>query len=97
LNDYSNFILHSNHIDGLLNKEHRKNVINFIQQKEFHKDVIKILFDVSRTLARQGLPFRGDGDEKNGNFNQIVLLLSGHYPVMKTWIEEVKFRPYHVI
>ncbi|XP_029342231.1 zinc finger MYM-type protein 1-like [Acyrthosiphon pisum] len=96
LNDYSNFILHSNHIDGLLNKEHRKKAINFIQQKEFHKDVIKILFDVSRTLARQGLPFRGDRDEKNGNFNQLVLLLSRHCPVMKTWIEEAKFRPYHV-
>ncbi|XP_050064221.1 zinc finger MYM-type protein 1-like [Aphis gossypii] len=96
LNDYSNFILHSNHIDGLLNKEHRKTAINFIQQKEFHKDVIKILFDVSRTLARQGLPFRVDGDEKNGNFNQIILLLSRHCPVMKTWIEEVKFRPYHI-
>jgi len=54
------------------------------------------LFDVSRILARQGLPFRGDREEKNGNFNHIVSLLSRHCPVMKTWIEQSKFRPYRV-
>lgn len=95
LSDYSNFVLHSNHIDNLLNKKHRENAINFSKQKEYHKAVIRILFDVSRTLARQGLAFRGDGDEKNGNFYQIVLLISRHNSTMKTWLNDSSFRRYH--
>ncbi|KAF0748483.1 zinc finger MYM-type protein 1-like, partial [Aphis craccivora] len=95
LSDYSNFVLHSNHIDNLLNKKHREYAINFSKQKEYHKAVIRILFDVSRTLARQGLAFRGDGDEKNGNFYQIVLLISRHNSTMKTWLNDSSFRRYH--
>lgn len=94
--DYKNFSINSNHIDKLLNKKNRQDAIKFSKQKEFHKDVIKILFDVTSTLARQGLPFRGDGDEKNSNFFQILLLLSRYCPIMKTWLEDAKFRPYHV-
>jgi len=94
--DFSNFTLNCNHIDKLLNKENRQAAIQISAQKQFHKDVIKILFDVTRTLARQGLSFRGDGDENNGNFKQIILLLSRYCPTMKTWLEETAFRPYHV-
>jgi len=90
LSDYSNFVLHSNHIDNLLNKKHRENAINFSKQKEYHKAVIRILLDVYQTLA-----FRGDGDEKNGNFYQIVLLISRHSSIMKTWLNDSSFRRYH--
>jgi len=79
----------------LLNKKHRENAIHFSKQKEYHKAVIRILFDVSSTLARQGLAFRGDGDEKNGNFYQIVLLISRHNSTMKTWLNDPSFRRYH--
>jgi len=75
----------------LLNKKHRENAKNFSKQKEYHNAVIRILFDVSRTLARQG----GDGDEKNGNFYQIVLLISRHNSTMKTWLNDSSFRRYH--
>lgn len=88
--------MNSNHIDKLLNTEKRKCAIQACKQKEFHNDIIKILFDVTRTLARQGLPFMDDGDEKNDNFYQIILLISRYCPVMKLWLEEEKFRPYHV-
>lgn len=94
--DFSYFTLNCNHIDKLLNKENRQAAIQISAQKQFHKDVIKILFDVTRTLARQELSFRGDGDENNGNFKQIILLLSRYCPTMKTWLEEAAFRPYHV-
>jgi len=50
LSDYSNFVLHSKHIDNLLNKKHRENALNFSKQKECHKAVIRILFDVSRRI-----------------------------------------------
>lgn len=59
----------SNHIDLILNKHARVEAIKLNQEKEFNKQVITILFDVTRTLSRQGLPFRGDGNEENGNFN----------------------------
>ena len=55
--------------------------------------------DVSRTLARQGLAFRGhssgDGGEVDGNFYQIVQLVGRHSPIMR-WLGERRLRPYHV-
>ncbi|KAL4084660.1 hypothetical protein QTP88_027587 [Uroleucon formosanum] len=72
-----------------------ENAINFSKQKEYHKAVIRILFDVSRTLARQGLAFRGNGNEKNGNFYQIILLISRHNSTMKTWLNDSYFRRYY--
>jgi len=48
-----------------------------------------------RTLARQGLAF-GNGDNKNGNFNQIVELISSHCSIMKKWFDDKSMRPYHV-
>lgn len=47
--DLSNFFMNSNHIDKLLNTEKRKCAIQACKQKEFHKDIIKILFDVTHT------------------------------------------------
>lgn len=74
--------MNSNHIDKLLNTEKRKCAIQACKQKESHIDIIKILFDVTRTLDRQGLPFRDNGDEKNGNFYQIILLISRYCPAI---------------
>ena len=40
-------------------------------------NVVKILIDIIRTLARQDIAFRGGGNlEINGNFNQIVMLMA---------------------
>ena len=50
-------------------------------------EVITILLDVARTLARQGLAFRGDGDDTEGNFHQITRLVSRHNPSLKHWLE----------
>ena len=47
-------------------------------------------------LSRQGLAFRGDGSEENGNFNQIVLLLSKHNAVLKKWLDDKAFRKHNV-
>jgi hypothetical protein len=50
-------------------------------------EVITILLDVARTLARQGLAFRGDGNDTEGNFHQITRLVSRHNPSLKHWLE----------
>lgn len=94
--DYCSFMKDSNHIDIILNKSRRNDLIQLEQEKEFNKEIVLILFDIARTLCRQGLPFRGDGDESSGNFVQIVQLLSRHNPSMKRWLNGVSLRPYQV-
>ena len=95
--DFSHFLNNSNHIDCILNKSNRLNAINIEYQKHFHQEVIAMLIDITRTLARQGLAYRGEGEnEENSNFYQIVQLLSRHSPIMKKWLDEKIFRAHHV-
>ena len=42
--------------------------------------VVEILLDVTKTPGRQGMAFRGHGDDKEGNFNQIVMLMAKYCP-----------------
>jgi len=65
LHDYCNSVSNSNHIDLIMNKFARVEAIKLNQEKEFNKQVITILIDITRTLSRQGLAFRGDGNEDN--------------------------------
>ena len=51
-----------------------------------------MLFDVAKTLARNGLAFRGNDDDGNGKFRQIVYLLARHNSVMKSWLDGREFR-----
>ena len=53
-----------------------------------------ILFDVGKTLARQALAFRGSGKDEDGNYVQIVNRLSRHCPVLKSWREDRRLKPY---
>ena len=76
----------------LINKEKR---VNAIQKKEDHlvnEGAACILLDVARTLNRQGLAFRGSSThehgESDGNFYQIVHLVSRHCPSLKKWLSE---------
>lgn len=96
LRDYCNFMKTSCHIDVLFDQENREKSIQIQHEREYNKQVIKILMDTARTLARQGLAFRGDSDDKNGNFIQIVELLSRHCGIIKTWLDNKPMRPYHV-
>lgn len=94
LSDYCHFINEDAHIDSVLSKIDSKETIKREQLRNFNNDAIKIMLDVTRTLARQGLAFRGHDDDKNGNFRQILELISRHNPVMKTWLHEANFKPY---
>ena len=47
---------------------------------------------MAKTLARNGLAFRGNDDDENGNFRQIVYLLARHNSVMKSWLDGRDFR-----
>lgn len=48
-------------------------------------------------MGRQDMAFRGHGSlEENGNFNQIVKLLSLHCPPLKNWLENRNGRAHAV-
>lgn len=96
LRDYCNFMKTDCHIDVLFNQANREKCMQIQHEREYNKQVIKILIDITRTLARQELAFRGDGDDKNGNFNQIVQLFSRHNCLIKKWLDDKSMRPYHV-
>ena len=87
----------------LLDKEKRPKAFQAKKDKMTNKDAVFILLDVARTLARQGIAFRGrttdstrKQNEENGNFNQIVRLVSRHCPGLNKWLNEARLRPYQV-
>jgi hypothetical protein len=85
--DFIRFTSTSSHVDVQLNKEKRACLLAEEKLRQQNTEVITILLDVARTLARQGIAFRGDGDDKDGNFQQITRLVSRHIPALKNWLE----------
>ena len=75
--DFIRFTSTSSHVDVQLNKEKRACLLAEEKLRQQNTEVITILLDVARTLARQGIAFRGDGDDKDGNFQQITRLVTG--------------------
>jgi hypothetical protein len=75
----------SANIDLLLDKGRRSNLIEEEAEIQRNRESIEILLDVARTLARQGIAFRGSSSEKDetGNFRQIVNLLARHSPILR--------------
>ena len=95
LGAYCHFLQKTKHIDIQLDKAKRAAQIQEAQDLEYNRQIIFILLDVAKTLARQALPFRGDSNE-DGNFYQVVLLLSRHVPNLKRWLSDKRLNPYHV-
>lgn len=96
LSDYCNFLITERHIDVLLDKNKRNALI---EQEKIHsqnKKVLWILMDTIRTLGILGLGFRKSDSTSEGNFGQIINLISRHSSVVKKWFDDRKLRPYHV-
>lgn len=98
--DYCAFTIKSNNIDVVFNKQLRQSAIREKQEQAFNKDAVSILIDLARTLARQGLAFRshneGTNELQNGNFYQMVLLLSRHNAILKRWLNDKSMRSHQV-
>ena len=92
---YCHFIQRTKHVDIQLDKAKRAAQIQEAEDLENNRKVIHILLDIARTLARQALAFRGDMEE-DGNFYQLVLLVSRHVPSLKRWLTDKRMNPYHV-
>ena len=93
--DLSSFCKIEGHINLMYDK--RKRAVEIQKEKEViqNRKVIEILLDITRTLGRQGLAFRGDIEE-NGNFFQLLKLVARHSPTLKSWLDDKYSRPYHV-
>ena len=94
LADFVQFSLQSCHIDVLMSEQMKEILIQEKADEERNKEIMAILFDVGKTLARQSLAFRGSGKDEDGNYVQVVNLLSRHCPVLKSWLEDRRLKPY---
>ena len=71
--------IHSD-IGEMLSKQHAD------AKKENRECFLKILCNI-QFLARQGIAFRGDGDEMDSNFMQLLKLRGKDDPRIETWIQ----------
>ena len=83
------------HIDVMLDQQLRAAKIQEEENNIRNQQVIKILLDVAKTLARQQLAFRGH-DESDGNFIQIVNLVARHNIQLESWLTDKNLKPYSV-
>ena len=96
LSDYVQFMSNNSRIDTLLDKEIRAKAIQIEEDTENNRSVIKIIIDLCRTMARQGISFRGSQSDADGNFTQLLSLLSRHCPKLNQWINDKHKRAYKV-
>lgn len=94
LEDFVHFCQQDHHINLLWDKEARAQLIEQEKQVQEQREVISILLDIARTLCRQGLAFRGHESEAEGNFCQLVELMSRYVPSLRGWIESRAGRKY---
>ncbi|CAB3991911.1 Hypothetical predicted protein [Paramuricea clavata] len=93
---YANFVKTCGHMDVLLSKTKRHALIQEEEDLVRNRKVVKILLDITKTLRRQGVAFRGHGDDKEGNFHQIVMSMARYCPDLKFWFSTTRMRPYCV-
>lgn len=74
-------------IDVQLDEQQKKNIEQFNQDKKSRRDVLPMLFDVSNTLSRLRLPFRGH-DESMCSSNRGVFLEMVH--LLGRWNEKLE-------
>ncbi|CAF4510243.1 unnamed protein product, partial [Didymodactylos carnosus] len=67
-----------------------------VQMAKSNLEAVKILIDCVKYLSRQDITFRGHVEEE-GNFYQLVQLLSKHNLVLKQWLNDVHNRPYKIM
>ncbi len=94
LKEFSSFVRDDNRIESLMTKQQRQVIVDREMEMCKSREVIEMLLDVARTLTRNGLALRGDESDDNGNFRQIVKLISRYNPTMKAWLDNRSSRKY---
>lgn len=67
-------------VGELLSKEHAK-------EKEINRRMFVKIVTSIKYLARQGISLRGDGDEEDGNFMQLLRLRADDDPDLVAWLQ----------
>ena len=93
---YAHFAKASGHVDVLLDKVKRSALIQEKEDLQQNRRVIEILLDITKTLGRQGIAFRGHGGDDDGNFKQIVQLMAKYCTELRHWLDTTRMRLYHV-
>ena len=62
------------------------------KEKEINREYFLNILSIIRLLARQGLPLRGDADEKDFNFNQLMLLQGVKVHIISIMLEKKHFK-----
>ena len=70
-------------VDSLLDSEVRAKAVQLHEDKENNRAIIKLMIDLCRTMARQGISFRGTQSDADSNFVQLLSLTSRHCPKLK--------------
>ena len=89
----ANFLTPNQHIDVMFDAATRGLKVRESSRRLEAEKIAGILLDVTKTLGRQGLAFRGSGSDENGNYRQIVNLVARHNPELNEWIQETEKRP----
>jgi hypothetical protein len=90
------FSKRSHHIDVALSNARKQLLAQEVREHLHNREVIKVILDCCGYLSRQALAFRGGDDDLNGNFRQLVNLLSRWIPFLKTWLTTAHLRPNRV-
>ena len=94
--DYVNFMSNNSIVDSLLDTEVRAKAVQLQEDKENNRVIIKLIIDLCRTMARQGISFRGTQSDADSNFAQLLSFTSVHCPKLKQWINDKHNRAYKV-
>ena len=95
LSELAHFAHDMNHVDVMLDKQLRAAKIQEEESNIRNREAIKILLDISKTLAEQELAFRGN-DGSEGNFIAIAKLVARHNSYLKSWLSDETMKPYSV-
>ena len=97
LKAYAHFADPLSHVDTMLDASKRQLQIQQEGDALENARVVTILLDICRTLSRQDIAFRGDGPlEPNGNYNQFVMLMARHCPLLQKWLDNRNGRAHKV-
>ncbi|XP_028414896.1 52 kDa repressor of the inhibitor of the protein kinase-like [Dendronephthya gigantea] len=96
LSDLAQYTDGMRHVDVLLNKRLLAARVQEEEDNIRNEEIIKILLDIARTLARQQIAFRGSQSDNNGNFIQIAYLIARHNQHLRYWLSDERQKPYCV-
>ena len=94
--DYVKFMSNNSDVDSLLDKEIRAKAIQLQEDKQNNRAIIKLIIDLCRTMARQGISFRDTQSDAESNFAQLLSFTSRHCPKLKQWMNDKHNRAYKV-